>query len=911
MESERVKSDNQLSAQVRVKSNEDVKSLGKEGSEGVSCKKGLLNVWAVWYVIAIVMSVVQSCIFIKDYLKFEVTEETLVENQARFELPAITICTGALIAPGKGKGQYDAMKSFSELLNELAQITNTERYALGHETNDFVMKCSFNQDKHFIDKQCWDSSNPQSEKNKLAVSFNNLYYGNCVTFNTIRYEQKLSDGHSVLPTEINLVLNTRYMEKEPMWSKGPIVIFHESETEPIFDAKNINYIDTTADSVILVTKRDFTRIPWPYESQCVINDNKPFRTTGKGERPHYSYSIEACITRCLQNLTVTYCKCRLPYFHSNKTLPVCGGCKNIPQSEVEDMCSCKHACKYSEYDLTLKPIRNKLSNVETSRSIVSGGNAYYFNATKDENRDEIQLKIMVATTSVKYVRELLYYHVAYMLSDIGGIFGLWIGISIMTIFEFLYELLNMGRKHIMKITGSSVGTKDVESENKPAGDTDSIGSDSSKKRLVESSIPMVQRIQYSANCFGRVCWACLFIIGIFFATGQVYRLSKLYHEFRVLENVDDKVRMDVFPAVTVCSNVLVWSVEDIAETDRKTLLNMTTSTQALNNYLAHKSNDFRLKVGVPMKKFIKQCQHETGGRKYSCKNLPEMNIPKFGNCVTYNAGLLNNDVDDELPTELNMRLQYVNSPIMKETEYYNKGVYVHLHARGTSPFLHPKEWLFIRPGEYFNIKFKTTLYERLPDPYINHCVSEYSPEYQWKNLFHTHDKMYKHTTKSCTESCQFNLTLAVTDCMNLVNAEFKGRLELDDDTQAREFYSTCTAIPQNLSETVCDCRLPCSNMEHKPKARKITEAMFLSTLSIGAVGEVQSHEMNSTDPPASGFILMPDSPYITVSSEEPHLYLADLCCAIGGTLGMWVGISILSVIELKVFIFLKLLGKTE
>ncbi|GAB6033567.1 hypothetical protein CHUAL_013502 [Chamberlinius hualienensis] len=104
--------------------------------------------------------------------------------------------------------------------------------------------------------------------------FNNMYCGNCITMNSLHYNSKFDLGQG-------------NGEQKDAISKYQVTIIHEPYTQPVFDLSNIIRLPVSVETYVAVTK--------------------------------------ACMTNGLQNLTMKYCKCQIPWFHSYSKLPVCKG----------------------------------------------------------------------------------------------------------------------------------------------------------------------------------------------------------------------------------------------------------------------------------------------------------------------------------------------------------------------------------------------------------------------------------------------------------------------------------------------------------------------------------------------------------------------------------------------------------
>ncbi|GAB6025210.1 hypothetical protein CHUAL_010630 [Chamberlinius hualienensis] len=151
--------------------------------------------------------------------------------------------------------------------------------------------------------------------------------------------------------KISVFRNGKGDQKDAI-SKYQVMVIHEPYTEPVFDMSNIIKLPVSVETYIGVTKMDIN-----YEQNCISRDDyTPLNNSFKllNLKQHYMYTMEACMANCLQNLTMKYCNCQIPWLHSYSKLPVCKGCRSIPQEELSKQCDCKPPCKYSKYNLKVQ-----------------------------------------------------------------------------------------------------------------------------------------------------------------------------------------------------------------------------------------------------------------------------------------------------------------------------------------------------------------------------------------------------------------------------------------------------------------------------------------------------------------------------------------------------------------------------
>ncbi|GAB6025225.1 hypothetical protein CHUAL_010646 [Chamberlinius hualienensis] len=235
------------------------------------------------------------------------------------------------------------MKNEMKIINKIAENNETMRLQYAEYPADHIQLILH---RHIKEK---------TEYNKWSYNtFNNLYYGNCITINSLQYRSTYDLSYVnglTYSNKISVFRNGKSKQKDAI-SKYQVMVIHEPYTQPVFDMSNIIRLPVSVETYIGVTKMDIK-----HEQNCISRDDyTPLNNSFKQMNPeqHYLYTMEACMANCLQNLTMKYCNCQIPWFHSYSNLPVCKGCRSIPQEELSKQCDCKPPCKYSKYNLKVQ-----------------------------------------------------------------------------------------------------------------------------------------------------------------------------------------------------------------------------------------------------------------------------------------------------------------------------------------------------------------------------------------------------------------------------------------------------------------------------------------------------------------------------------------------------------------------------
>ncbi|GAB6025215.1 hypothetical protein CHUAL_010636 [Chamberlinius hualienensis] len=410
------------------------------------------------------------------------------------------------------------MKNEMEIINKMAENNETMRLQYAEYPADHIQLTLHRRKQEKTFYEDWSFN-----------IFNNLYYGNCITINSLQYNSKYDLGQVKGLTYSNKITTFRNGEskQKDAISMNQVMVIHEPYTQPVFDMSNIIRLPVTVETYVAVTKMDIN-----HEQNCISRDDyKPLNYSFNQMNPeqHYLFTMEACIANCLQNLTMKYCNCQIPWFHSYSNLPVCKGCRSIPQEELNRQCDCKPPCKYSKYNLKVQQ-EVPLTEAES--------------ATEDEFRAGLHYEAMVLNTddvptmdllndkasNTKAIIEMENFavdtiqyspscKVEIVLSQVGGILGVYLGLSITMLIEMAYDYVLKQIQKLKKHSSSSI----------------SDFSASVNTFLFTSSISLIVRI-YNSKLLLKWIWLFVLLGGVCKSAMQAQQLFHIYLQY-VLLNV--------------------------------------------------------------------------------------------------------------------------------------------------------------------------------------------------------------------------------------------------------------------------------------------------------------------------------------------------------------------------------------
>ncbi|KAK3735833.1 hypothetical protein QZH41_007477 [Actinostola sp. cb2023] len=185
-----------------------------------------------------------------------------------------------------------------KLTTYLASLNESERERLGHQEEDFIVKCVW------MGVVC---------EEKLHHFFS-PWYGNCFTFNSNEkkrtYVASSLGSSNVAP--LSLTLNVESYEYIGLLSPsvGVTVQVHRRDVKPFPKDLGVTISPGIATNVAFV-KKVTVRLPEPYNQDGCKNADTKVMYKNK------SYSVHACMKTCLLKKCLSQCQCIPPEFYQH------------------------------------------------------------------------------------------------------------------------------------------------------------------------------------------------------------------------------------------------------------------------------------------------------------------------------------------------------------------------------------------------------------------------------------------------------------------------------------------------------------------------------------------------------------------------------------------------------------------
>jgi len=427
------------------------------------------------------------------YLSFSVYTTTNIVHEVPTLFPKITICNSAITTT---EYAYELMKEINDDLYPNISIFNTNQMrniSFQDSSNMFlnvygtfqarINSATFSDANrlklvHSFDKvliKCYFMGTPCSSSDFIWQW--DSKYGNCYVFNSgmnatsgasMRYKESTLPG---IDFGLQLVVYVGYNDKLNPVNSGfynwmlftnvyGLYTFIENNTVLSYNKPNLISLDGGTINLVSMQRRFTSKLPQPY-SDCEIDNTNP----GHFDSPYfnlilnspYQYSQEFCFIQCIQQKSIQLCNCSMPIYLDLYNV----SCRN----EAESFCAFQLLFngKISSFILdcvTQCPLECNSSQISfTLTSQKHSGNGYVYLTEQSTvlSSDFNATPITEATTSNKFVQLFMYYDslsfissedtpsmdIVALLANVGGTLGLFLGISVLSLFEAVHVLVEV------------------------------------------------------------------------------------------------------------------------------------------------------------------------------------------------------------------------------------------------------------------------------------------------------------------------------------------------------------------------------------------------------------------------------------------------------------------------------------
>ncbi|XP_033634310.1 degenerin mec-4-like [Asterias rubens] len=323
------------------------------------------------------------------------------------------------------------------LITELANITEQERMMMGHSLSTMLLDCKW-------------KGYPCSPSN--FTSFYHYKYGNCYTFNHFTKGDLFTNRPGPLyGLSMRLFVQQDEYMPDITESAGFRLVVHGPDKMPFPEDDGIA-ISPGFQTAVAARIMNIERLGGLY-SNC---SDSPKSNDIFKEVYNTTYSLKACERSCYQNQVIKECKCFDPHYPN---LPDSGvfPCELTDEkaidclTKLDDMykndslqCDCYQACSETTYLTSVSSSVWPADKYEDKlfRDIIDRNEEVRTNLRKTSpgewvKRNVAKVDVFFQEFNYQYIKQLPAYAFVNLISDVGGQLGLWLGLSVLTMFEFV------------------------------------------------------------------------------------------------------------------------------------------------------------------------------------------------------------------------------------------------------------------------------------------------------------------------------------------------------------------------------------------------------------------------------------------------------------------------------------------
>ena len=405
---------------------------------------------------------------ITDYLSYEVVTKTDVKYETRLTFPIVTICNLNIFTTNYSREilskKYDSYYPHIGVLDlslvdtvKIIKSNDSYRYLIGKRLENFITECKFSK-----------SACDLSRDFEYYYDYN---YGNCFRFNS---GKDMNGSETKLKTVSKNGIGTGLLLELYAGSPGENMNMFSKENGFIIFISDYAIDSSISDGIsispgvstkIAIKLNKHTKKPKPY-SNCLENliNNNSYdsecyrRSISSSDQYHYI----TCVSFCIQKYIGDNCKCQAPaigkIYYSN--FRICSEKINqtIPFEDIECMkkfinefadsidtlneCNCPMECNSNYFTQLISysqfPTRQYSQYLIQSKFFNGSSNITFEYLRESMALVQIyfdELKTTVLTESIKM-------QAADLISSLGGLLGLFMGLSFLSFVEIFDFLIN-------------------------------------------------------------------------------------------------------------------------------------------------------------------------------------------------------------------------------------------------------------------------------------------------------------------------------------------------------------------------------------------------------------------------------------------------------------------------------------
>ncbi|GBL82084.1 Degenerin mec-10 [Araneus ventricosus] len=395
--------------------------------------------------------------FVDLYFKYPITVNLQVQQRKSVDFPAVTICnlnriklkykdcvvdpSNSRMCPNTGESRIGfhmselhafriCSKQFREqqkqddaviqFLKKYSELEVGYRKHFSYSSKELILNCSFNG------KSC----NRYPFK-KTA----NIRYGNCFIFNKFSMSSKgaalvASTGSS---NGLELILNAEADTYLPIsHTLGMRVVIHHPSEGPNPEEDGMNIVPGY-ETHISLQQTEILRLPAPYKDKCIAYEEKK--------------SQKECMVTCLQRHNYAKCGCLDPLFKGMNGIALCNLTNSTQvcclhhvthqlNNNIGKDCECSDPCISSNYKV-IKSISFWPSKASFSQTYEK----FNHESLDKYRKSHAKVHIFFPSLEKTVYQQKPFFLESEIYSNLGGELGLWLGLSLIALFEIVEMML--------------------------------------------------------------------------------------------------------------------------------------------------------------------------------------------------------------------------------------------------------------------------------------------------------------------------------------------------------------------------------------------------------------------------------------------------------------------------------------
>jgi hypothetical protein len=422
----------------------------------------------VW-ILAVLVSMNASCFFvfktIYEYFDYNVVTKLSSHNTRTQEFPMVRICNKNFFATKDAERFVDDFDYLSE--NENDQFRHDLIYYFFYKiksslasSGNITLKQSmgFKIDESFMNAS-FHSKPIQDYEKYFKWTFDN-FYGNCFDFNSLESESNETKAVKISGPANGLVFtyfignNEKYSDST---TKGAIIMIQNNTNQRDFE--NVIQVQSNAETFITMRRTFTNRLPSPYSS-CVYS----YQYSQLRNQKNRIYRQRDCYEFWNQLIVGNYCNCSLFYIDHASDTKNCESpseidCSDKVSLELLDYVSeyklldpetqddCPMECNSVDYTISTSvsgPLtKSYLNLLRKNKIIISKFDNISQVSDQDLANSIVRVYINYDQLAYTNITEVGAFTVINLISNIGGFLGLFLGMSLLSLFEFIDLIINL------------------------------------------------------------------------------------------------------------------------------------------------------------------------------------------------------------------------------------------------------------------------------------------------------------------------------------------------------------------------------------------------------------------------------------------------------------------------------------